>query len=246
MIEHPCFHYLTETTSTNDDARDARYGHGELILAERQTAGRGQRGHKWSSGEGLNLTFSLVLEPRFRPAAGQFLLSEAVSLALVDTLARFGIGARIKWTNDIYVGDRKIVGILLEHNLAGGALSRTIVGIGLNVNQTEFDPALPNPTSMRLLAGRAFDRDEVLRVLYERLMDRYAELERSGGEALQQAYRKALYRLDERQRFRDPASGAEFEAVIRGVRPAGDLLLEHADGMLRTYLFREVEFVIRR
>ena len=54
MIEHPCFHYLTETTSTNDDARDARYGHGELILAERQTAGRGQRGHKWSSGEGLN------------------------------------------------------------------------------------------------------------------------------------------------------------------------------------------------
>ena len=101
MIEHPSFHYLTETTSTNDDARDARYGHGELILAERQTAGRGQRGHKWSSGEGLNLTFSLVLEPRFLPASGQFLLSEAVSLALVDTLARFGIGARIKWTNDI-------------------------------------------------------------------------------------------------------------------------------------------------
>ena len=217
-----------------------------MICAERQTAGRGQRGHTWTSPEGVNLLFSVVLCPTFLPAGEQFLLSQAVALALVDTLGTCGIDARIKWTNDIYVGDRKIVGILLEHNLAGGALSRTIVGIGLNVNQTEFDPALPNPTSMRLLAGRAFDRDEVLRVLYERLMDRYAELERSGGEALQQAYRKALYRLDERQRFRDPASGAEFEAVIRGVRPAGDLLLEHADGTLRTYLFREVEFVIRR
>lgn len=246
MIEHPCFHYLDDTTSTNDDARDPRYGHGHLIHAERQRAGRGQRGHKWSSGEGLNLTFSVVFEPRFLPAAEQFLLSEAVALALVDTLARFGIEARIKWTNDIYVGDRKIVGMLLEHNLSGGVLSRTIAGIGLNVNQTEFDPVLPNPTSMRLLTGRTFARDEVLEVLYDRLMARYGALEQGGREELQNDYRAALYRLNSRQRFRNPATGELFDAVIRGVRPAGDLLLEHPDGTVRDYLFREVEFVLAR
>ena len=74
-------HRIEETTSTNDDARDAKYRHGDIVWAERQTAGRGQRGHKWSSAEGLNLTFSLVLEPRFLPAGEQFLLNEAVALS---------------------------------------------------------------------------------------------------------------------------------------------------------------------
>ena len=105
-------HRIEETTSTNDDARDAKYRHGDIVWAERQTAGRGQRGHKWSSAEGLNLTFSLVLEPRFLPAGEQFLLNEAVALALTDTFAQFGIAARIKWTNDIVLGGRKLCGIL--------------------------------------------------------------------------------------------------------------------------------------
>ena len=155
-------HRIEETTSTNDDARDAKYRHGDIVWAERQTAGRGQRGHKWSSAEGLNLTFSLVLEPRFLPAGEQFLLNEAVALALTDTFAQFGIAARIKWTNDIYAGDKKLVGILIEHSYSGQTLARTIVGIGINVNQTEFDPALPNPVSMAMVAGRTFDRGEVL------------------------------------------------------------------------------------
>ena len=145
-------HRIEETTSTNDDARDAKYRHGDIVWAERQTAGRGQRGHKWSSAEGLNLTFSLVLEPRFLPAGEQFLLNEAVALALTDTFAQFGIAARIKWTNDIYAGDKKLVGILIEHSYSGQTLARTIVGIGINVNQTEFDPALPNPVSMAMVA----------------------------------------------------------------------------------------------
>ena len=144
-------HRIEETTSTNDDARDAKYRHGDIVWAERQTAGRGQRGHKWSSAEGLNLTFSLVLEPRFLPAGEQFLLNEAVALALTDTFAQFGIAARIKWTNDIYAGDKKLVGILIEHSYSGQTLARTIVGIGINVNQTEFDPALPNPVSMAMV-----------------------------------------------------------------------------------------------
>jgi len=134
-------YHIAETTSTNDLAREERYGHGDVICAERQTAGRGQRGHTWTSPEGVNLLFSVVLCPTFLPAGEQFLLSQAVALALVDTLGTCGIDARIKWTNDIYAGDRKLVGILIEHHLAGGRLARTGAGLVRALGAAE-DPAL--------------------------------------------------------------------------------------------------------
>lgn len=238
-------HRIEETTSTNDDARDAKYRHGDIVWAERQTAGRGQRGHKWSSAEGLNLTFSLVLEPRFLPAGEQFLLNEAVALALTDTFAQFGIAARIKWTNDIYAGDKKLVGILIEHSYSGQTLARTIVGIGINVNQTEFDPALPNPTSMALEAGRTFDREEVLNRFHAALMRRYAALEAGDRVPLAEEYRRRMYRIDAPQAFRLP-DGTRFTGVIRGVRAGGALLVEHPDGTLHDYLFREIEFEVKK
>lgn len=172
---------LATTTSTNDEARDARYRHGDVVWAERQTAGRGQRGHVWHSPEGENLTFSLVLEPQFLPIGEQFLLSEAVALALTDMFAHYGIATRIKWTNDIYAGNRKIVGMLIEHNCSGPTLARSIVGIGINVNQAAFDPALPNPVSMAQLTGRTFDREEVLRTFLERFALRYEQLRQATG-----------------------------------------------------------------
>ena len=148
------YHFVPQTTSTNDEARDPRYSHGDMIRTEFQTAGRGQRGHVWTSPRGENLIVSIVWEPVFLPASQQFLISEAVSLALVDTMALYGIEASIKWTNDIYVGDRKLVGTLIENNLSGGNIARSIPGIGINVNQTEFDPSLPNPCSMRQILSR--------------------------------------------------------------------------------------------
>ena len=236
-------YHIAETTSTNDDAKRPEYRHGDIVWAERQTAGRGQRGHAWTSPEGENLTFTLVLAPRFLPVGEQFLLSEAVTLALTDTFAAYGIDARIKWTNDIYVGDKKLVGILIEHSYSGQTLARTIAGIGINVNQAAFDPALPNPVSMALAAGRTFDRREVLDTFHTRCMERYAQLEQGGKEALQNEYRQRMYRLGETHPFRRP-DGTLVEAAIEGVRPSGELILRHADGTRREYLFREIEFVI--
>ena len=238
-------YHLAETTSTNDDAKRPEYRHGDVVWAERQTAGRGQRGHTWTSPEGENLTFTLVLEPRFLPVGEQFLLSEAVALALTDTFAAFGIGARIKWTNDIYVGDRKLVGMLIEHNYSGQTLSRTIAGIGINVNQLAFDPALPNPVSMAQAAGCKFDREQVLKTFLHCCDNRYAQLERGEKEALQQDYRSRMYRLGEMHPFRFP-DGSPTRAAIEGVRPSGELVLRHEDGALREYLFREIEFVVER
>ncbi|WP_295935655.1 biotin--[acetyl-CoA-carboxylase] ligase [uncultured Alistipes sp.] len=237
-------YHIEQTTSTNDDARDAKYRHGDVVWAERQTAGRGQRGHTWTSPEGENLTFTLVLEPGFLHVGEQFLLSEAVTLALTDTFRDFGIDARIKWTNDIYIGDKKLVGILIEHNFAGPKLARTIAGIGINVNQTVFDPALPNPVSMSEATGRTFDRREVLDTFHAHIMKRYAQLESGEKEALQNDYRDRMYRLGEQHTYRLP-DGALIQATIEGVRPSGELILRHSDDTLREYLFREVEFVIK-
>lgn len=238
-------HRIEETTSTNDDAKRAEFSHGDVVWAERQTAGRGQRGHAWSSAEGENLTFSLVLEPRFLPVGEQFLLSEALSIALTETFEAYGIATRIKWTNDIYAGDRKIVGMLIEHNYSGATLARTVAGIGINVNQTAFDPALPNPVSMAQLTGQKFDRGEVLETFLGRIAARYAQLERGDREALQRDYRTRMYRLGEMHPYRRP-DGTLLLAAIEGVRPSGELLLREADGTRHEFLFRQIEFVIAR
>lgn len=237
------FYRFEELTSSNDEVRRPSYREGDWVVVERQSAGRGQRGHSWLSPEGLNLTASLLLEPTFLPVARQFQLLQVVALGLCDMLSDYGVEAHIKWTNDIYVGDKKLVGILIEHSLSGAHLSRTVVGVGLNINQTEFDPALPNPISMALVAGRDFDREEVLERLDRALMERYEMLRRGGISRLEQEYHRRLYRLDQPQRFR-LASGEEFVGRIRGVRSGGDLQIEHPDGVVRSYLFREVEFLI--
>ncbi len=230
-------------SSSNDEARDPHYSEGDWIGAEHQTAGRGQRGHSWSSQAGLDITGSLVLEPRFVAVREQFSISQCIALGVVDTLKGYDIEAQIKWTNDIYVKGRKVAGILIEHSLSGGYLVRTIAGIGLNVNRTAFDPELPNPTSMALIAGRQFDREEVLTRLHHALMNRYEVLRERGSEALQEEYHAHLYQLNQEQGFRLP-SGEEFIGRIRRVEADGTLWVEHPDGHEKGYLFREIEFII--
>ena len=236
-------YHINNTTSTNDEARGERYEHMDVIWSEHQTAGRGQRGHSWHSTEGENLTFSVVLHPTFLPIVEQFLLSEVVALALVDAMAEYGIECRIKWTNDIYAGDSKLVGVLIEHSLSGDTLARTIVGIGLNVNQADFPSDLPNPTSMALQRNATFDREEVLRCFMQKLGEWYARLEAGEKQLVEQTYVSRMYHLLEEYPYMLP-SGEIIRASIRGVRPSGELRLEHADGTLHEYAFKEIEFVL--
>ena len=231
-------------SSTNDEAFDPRYGEGDIVVAEQQTEGRGQRGHKWLGGRGENLMFTAVFEPRFLPPVRQFLFSEAVALALVDAMREWGIGAKIKWTNDIYVGDSKLAGILIEHRLVRGELARSIAGIGLNVNQMNFDDSLPNPVSMAQISGRQFDCREVLNCVAEKLQRRYLQLQQGGVDALQEEYRNTLYRLDEEHWFALP-DGNRFRGTIRGVEASGALLVEDAEGAVGSYMFKEIEFVLK-
>ena len=192
--------FFDELASTNDEARDARYMNGAVVIAERQSRGRGQRGNSWSSAEGMNLTFSAVLCPAGLRAESQFYLSKAVALSVSDTVDSFGIESRIKWPNDIYVGDGKVAGILIENDLMGACVSRSIAGIGLNVNQTAFDPALPNPTSLALQKGAALDRAEVFERFYGFLTVRCRQLDGGDYGRLDEDYIARLYRFGERRR----------------------------------------------
>lgn len=239
------FYYFDELTSTIDEARDRKYSHGDVVVAEHQTAGRGQRGRLWSSAAGENLTFSVVLDTSFLLTGDQFLLLQVVALALTDMFSDYGLRARIKWTNDIYIGDRKITGVLIDHSMREGRLSRSGAGIGINVNQTSFDPSLPNPTSMALETGRTFDRREVLKRFYARLVERFETLRDGGSKGRKKLladYHSLIYRLDTPARFAIP-DGGEFTGTIRGVGPGGELIID--DGAAtRSFLFREVSFVI--
>ncbi len=236
-------HHFDELGSTNDEAAVGCYSGGDIIVAERQTQGRGQRGHTWISGVGQNLTFSLVVEPGDLKLREQFIISQITALALCDVMQTYGIKARIKWTNDIYVGDRKIVGILIENRVVGAHVARSVVGIGVNVNQTEFDSSLPNPTSMALESGAELEREEVLRVFEMAFAERFATFESGDWETLRAEYNALLYRKGELHNFR-AAEGEVRRGAIQKVESAGELVIEWDNAEIGSYLFRQVEFII--
>ena len=149
--------WLERVDSTNDEARRhiSEIDNLSVVSALEQTKGRGQRGNTWLSLAGENLTFSLIVKDFRIKSNEQSAISQATALSLTKLLGRYGIEARIKWPNDIYTGDNKICGILIENSLKGMEIDWSIIGIGLNVNQTSFPEHLPNPTSMRLCTGNS-------------------------------------------------------------------------------------------
>ncbi|MCD7969854.1 MAG: biotin--[acetyl-CoA-carboxylase] ligase [Alistipes sp.] len=231
-----------ELASTNDEASSPQYSAGDVIICDSQIRGRGQRGNGWHSQPGENLTLSIVAGPGFLPASKQFLLSEAVSLAVADTLGVYGLAPAIKWPNDIYIGDRKIAGILIENDICGMNLSRSVIGIGLNVNQTVFPDSVPNPVSMRQLTGRSYSLIEVLNCLLDNWSKWYSRLEAGHTGQITADYGSLIYRKGTLSPFRRP-SGERFEGIITGVLSGGQLVIETETGP-EEFLFKEVEFII--
>lgn len=149
-----------DSTSAVIEREHANLAERTVIAAECQTAGRGQGDHKWHSMPGENLTFSIFIRydnERRIALRDQQIITPATSLAVVDFLSEFGIEAGIKKPNDIYVDGKKICGMLIENSLRGAQMERSTIGIGLNVNQTEFPSDLPNPVSIAQLTGKQYD-----------------------------------------------------------------------------------------
>ena len=144
--------WLESVDSTNDVAKRhiSDIDNLSVLSALEQTAGRGQRGNSWTSAPGENLMFSIVLKSPALMAEEHFALNEIAALSVSEFLSTYGIKAQIKWPNDIYVDEKKICGILIENSFRGKSISSSIIGIGLNINQRNFNVNLPNPTSMVL------------------------------------------------------------------------------------------------
>lgn len=218
-----------------------------MVVAYNQESGRGQRGNSWESEPGKNLTVTML----YRPGADydtrpldeqQFRISEATALGVADTLEAYGLQVMVKWSNDVYVGDCKISGILIEHTIIGNRLDNSRIGIGLNVNQREFVSDAPNPVSMYQLLGEELPLAHVLDTLSEQLEKRLAQ----DADTLHADYMDRLWRRDgEFHGFRlREGERTEFQAGIRDVKRNGPLVLQMTDGHETAFYFKEVEFIL--
>lgn len=240
--------WVDEATSTNSllASRCDCLPHGAAIAARRQTAGRGQRGNSWESAPGANLTFSLLLRPSVITAATQFELSMIVALGVCDSLAAAsGLEFKVKWPNDIYAGDKKICGILIENSLEGRRIGRSIAGIGINVNQREFLSDAPNPVSLICLTGHVYPLEPLLADVCRSIVERLGAYETNrDAEALSAEYRSRLWRGEGFHLWTDTASGEDFEAEIADVAVNGLLTLRDRQNKQHVYAFKEVAAVL--
>lgn len=241
---------LQETTSTNDVVKRnvSSMESGTMIVAYKQTAGRGQKGNSWEAEPGKNITFSLLIKKPNLNVKEQFYMSEAVSLAIVDALEKYATGFKIKWPNDIYYDDRKIGGILIEHSLDNNWIAHTIIGVGVNINQQVFTSGAPNPVSLTRITGEFYDMN-ALTEEFGALLERYCRFDgsRTQLEALHKRYLEKLYRYDGKPHPFVLPSGAQLNATIEAVASDGILTLRHeSDNSLHNYYFKEVGFVINK
>ena len=230
--------HIDETDSTNRWLKEQKSSDVSVVVADYQTAGKGCGSNSWESERGKNLTFSVLLHPEEIPAICQFRISEIVSVALCKVLEQYLSPLTIKWPNDIYVDDRKICGILIENRLQGSSILDSIVGIGLNVNQTVFLSDAPNPVSMKQMLGYETDREELLQAFLKELDAVYA----MDIEPLSADYRQRLYRRDGFYDYQD--AGGVFKAKLLNVQDDGRLVLLDTAGKARYYAFKEVSFII--
>ena len=249
--------YIKQTYSTSTLLRELyteELPHLYTIRTDFQTAGRGQAGNSWESEEGKNLLFSALLRYNDIHATKQWRISMLVAVALWDVLSKYLPQEQlsIKWPNDIYFGDKKLVGILIENSLSGQYVEYSIAGIGLNINQTEWLSNALNPISMKQITGQEYDAE----TLMNEWIHAIANWETQSTETIQTAYLQHLYRREgwhtyvEREVSVAPTaiaqSGIEgaFLAAFAGITPQGELVLRTTNNEEKTYHFKQIRFVL--
>ncbi len=240
--------HLPQTDSLMNDLHEtsptAEKGRYELLTTDFQTAGRGQRGTSWESEAEKNLLLGFRFSPDGVKASQQFLISEVVALAACRALRKYaGTFIEIKWPNDIYFENKKIAGMLIDHTICGTEISTTFVGIGINVNQESFLGNAPNPISLRQILKKEVDRAAVLRNFLKFTTEGLKVLKEGNTEKITHDYQASLYRRKGMHIYKD-AQGP-FKAHLESVADDGTLLLRDEQGNLRSYAFKEVEFIIR-
>nr|WP_262918359.1 biotin--[acetyl-CoA-carboxylase] ligase [Mucilaginibacter straminoryzae] len=214
---------------------------GTVIMAEEQYAGRGQYKNGWFAEKGNNLTISILLKPLFLPLNDQFQLTQVVSIATVKALKQTsGLSYQIKWPNDIYYGEKKLGGILIENSVQGKRINNSVIGIGLNVNQPQFPENLPRAVSLKQILQRDYDLKAVLSEICRHIEAWYLKLKAGKTDEINIAYLDRLLGLNEERRYRSEEE--TYRGVIKGVDHSG-LLEIQTNGIIKKYNLKEVEFL---
>jgi BirA family biotin operon repressor/biotin-[acetyl-CoA-carboxylase] ligase len=240
-------HFYKSAPSTNAIAAEllsnSKPIEGTAILTFNQTAGKGQRGNSWIAEPGKNIAISYLFFPILLPVSKQFLLTQAIALGVCDFVRLHidNVPVSIKWPNDIYVRAKKVAGILIENTISKGEIKNSIIGIGINVNQSIFDDKLPNPTSFTLETGKEFNLQQLAAQLSICLEPYLLALKAAKTDSLEKAYLDSLYLYRKPAFFRDSA-GNLFQGTISGVAPGGKLIVQIQS---EDYLFdiKEISFV---
>ncbi len=231
--------YLYDKMSVGEDVADT------VVSASYQTAGRGMDKNSWESAEGQNLLFSIALNVSYLEAKNQFKISQAVAVAIVDTLQSIvnRPGLSVKWPNDIYFGDKKLCGMLIQNTVEGRMMGVSIIGIGLNVNQIEFSKRLPNPTSLKMITGEELNLHNLLEKLTANIKNAVESLEnQSCFESLDKKYTDKLYRY---RQWADYLYKNEVKSmIINGFDLFGRLLLTDKSGAEAVCDVKEIQFCL--
>jgi len=228
--------YLKELLSNSKPVAE-----GTVIMAESQVAGRGQQQNKWFAEAGKNLTFSLLLKPAFLPLIQQFELTKIVSLGVAEALLYVtGLPVQIKWPNDIYYGDKKLGGILIENLVQGSQIKNSVIGIGLNINQEAFPAELPGATSLHQILHRDYDVKIILSQICNYIEAWYLQLKAGKTEEIKAQYLSNLYRLNEQHDFK--TGDTVFKGTITGVRNDGFLVLSTENGE-KEFNLKQIQFL---
>ena len=234
--------YLDSVDSTNNYVanllKSTNIDHGTAIMADVQTAGKGQRGAVWQAEAGENILLSLFLKPDKLSVSQQVLLTFFATNSIREVLRKIGISATIKWPNDIYVGNKKIAGILIENSISNSIIAHSILGIGLNVNQLNFEGV--NATSVQLETNEYFHRNELLFMLLHQLNKNWELLTQLSPE-LKAEYLENMFRIHQRSGFK--IGEIVIEGTIIGVDENGMLIVE-VKGENKTFNLKEISFIL--
>lgn len=221
-----------------------QFRHGDWVSADYQSAGHGQVGNSWESEREKNVLFSLMLRPLEVLPQRSFVLTEIVTLGTLRALTEIvpEVDVKIKWPNDIYVGDRKLSGILIESSMMAGKIDSAVVGMGLNVNQLEFKSDAPNPVSLAQLTGREFDVRELMGRIVECILEQY-KWYCEKGDVFHQEYLDKLYRRGEWAWY-ERKDGERFEGKIEDVEPNGLLVMRKKSDEIEHFEFKSIKYIL--
>jgi BirA family biotin operon repressor/biotin-[acetyl-CoA-carboxylase] ligase len=233
--------HLSSVDSTNNFAATLLSNqlcqNGTAILADAQSFGRGQRGNTWQSENGKNLLLSFIFKPDNLSVQRQHELTWATSLSILKTLGKFNIHAEVKWPNDVLVYGKKIAGILIENQITGDSISSSVIGIGLNVNQTDFSSIQATSISNEL--NNQYSKELVFQELCDSMNVLFDQIVKNESDILKSEYENALFQKGKIGQYEDQLG--TFDGKIIGVDVNGFLLVE-VEKEIRTYGIKEIRY----